>query len=588
MQEAEFCANEIEKVDFTRCPFEKTHPIHKETQFLPHITKCKERARVAHILSCCRYSPAHFFIDSKALNYHEPRCEFHPRRKQINSGFGLGMATVTLKCRFNSLHLILNTGDLADHEAYCPNRNAPVEDPALRLKRIREQATDNTPTGILNRNHGFAPADKNVYSMPTKVLKLREETYGASPYVQDQKLMIHLSSFTFSVVKNEVKQVPEMHIYIDNFTHADKEHYPGLRELEESRTHHTFLVAYLYEDTSDPTSQNMFKRLCTTLTMQQAGHPVASIGMCNSCAGSENAVYLIVHRSETSGFGGRIEKSEIGLFCIPSTFLYGRVDSRQQLKDQLLNVEMDLASLQKLHTELLQRSVEYQAEANRLNHLATSQEKQYWAALIQKEEEFNSKIERYKSDTSQMLLAYKDTARQTVENCEAKLKSALVELDRVRQEKLTIQHNAQSEMNDKQRLTERVADLEKIAKAKDKQLTKANLTIKQKTEDYSTSLRRLTERNQKYSTEIESIRRLAETSSTPSACHQEEQVLCNFCMEKNKNTVFVPCGHLIYCSVCIEQHFRFRINAKLPENDPNRTCPMCKDEIQRINLCYAY
>jgi len=497
-----------------------------------------------------------------------------------------------VKCKYNILHWILKPGTLEDHYLNCPNKGAPEEDPALRLKRIREQATDLTPTGILNRNHGLVPAEAYQPSMPTKVPKLREEeVFEFNPLLQSQKLMIHLSSFAFSVVKHEIKAVRELHLYIDNFTNADKEHYPGLRKLEETRSHHLYLVAYLWEDSSDPTSVNMYKKLCATLQKQQTGMPISSIGVCNNCAGSDNLVYLIVHKTETSGFGGRIDKSEIGLFCMPSTLLYGRTDSTQALKESLSQTQLELTRCQSLYADLLRVNSDEKAEINRLNHTLSSQEKQFWATMMQKDADFNSKIERYKAETSQALAAYKETAKQSTEQSESRLKQTLGELERVRQEKLTILHNAQSEMNDKQRLTERVAELEKLLKNKDKQSQKLSQAIKKKGDEYAASLRKLTESNQKYFQELEAQRRQVETAKA-SVCAQERQhedrELCMFCMDRTKNTVFVPCGHVTYCTECIEHQLHLRINSKVPENHQNKECPLCKEEIQRVNLCFAY
>jgi hypothetical protein len=595
-----FCLNEIDKIDYTRCPFEPTHSIHKETQYLPHITKCKERARVASSLVRCRHYNTHMFTSQARLDYHEPRCEFHIDRKRAASEFGsVAVKREIIKCRFNPQHHILDDIDaIRQHEDTCPNKGNPVEDPELRLRRIREQATDMTPTGVLNRNHGFAPADRNVYLAPTKHAKLSEESYELRHTLAQQKITIHLSSFAFSAVKLELKPVLETHIYIDNFTFADKDHYPGFRELEESRTHQSYLAAYLWEDSSDPTSVQIYKRLVVTLTSQVPGHPQSSIAVCNQCAGSENIVWLIVHKSETSGFGGRIDKSELGLFCIPSTFLYGRMDTRQQLQSTLTQVEFELAAVQKLYSELLLRSSDETSQLMRLRTEINLKENEFFARLSAKETEFNDKIEKYKKNTSQVLQAYKQTAQQDTDNNEAKLRQALAELERSRQEKATILHNAQSEMTEKQRLTERVSELEALCKAKDKSITKLNQTIKQKTKEYSTSISRMTDSHIKFSVDLEAAKRSAELARAQSAetvrttaaqeRHLDDRELCMFCMEKAKNTMYVPCGHLMYCSDCLEQHLNLKINARIPENDPNKQCHICKEAIQRVNFCYAY
>jgi hypothetical protein len=592
------CLNEIDKYDYTRCPFEPSHPIHKDTQYKPHIAKCKEKARVARSLVVCRHYSTHMFTSQARLDYHEPRCENHVDRIRAASALGsVAAKSGMIKCCFNPQHLILDDiGAICQHEQTCPNKSNPVGDPELRLRRIREQATDMTPTGILNRNHGFAPADRNVYPAPAKHAKLSEETNDLRHSLTQQKITIHLSKSTFSVVKLELKPVLETHLYIDIFTFADKDHYPGLRELEVTRTHQSYLAAYLWEDRSDPTYAEIYKRLVITLTSQVPGHPQSSIAVCNQCAGSENTVWLIVHKSETSGFGGRIDKSELGLFCIPSTFLYGRIDTRQQLQSTLTQVEAELAAVQKLNSELLLRSSD---EASQLVKLRTEyhQKENEIARLLAKEAEFNDEIKKCKKNTSQVLQDYKLTAQQLVDN-EAKLKRALAELERSRQEKAMILHNAQSELMEKQRLTERVSELEALAKAKDKSITKLNQTIKQKDKEYSASISRMTDSHTKLSDELEEAKssaklaraQSAETVRTAAAQerHLDDRELCSCCMVKAKNTVNVPCGHLVYCSDCYEQHLDVRIDVSIPDNHLYKQCDMCKQAIKKVNLCYAY
>ena len=52
------------------------------------------------------------------------------------------------------------------------------------------------------------------------------------------------------------------------------------------------------------------------------------------------------------------------------------------------------------------------------------------------------------------------------------------------------------------------------------------------------------------------------------AQHAEDARSCKVCMDREIDTVFIPCGHLCTCAVCYE------INA-LTE------CPLCRRGIQR-------
>jgi hypothetical protein len=53
-----------------------------------------------------------------------------------------------------------------------------------------------------------------------------------------------------------------------------------------------------------------------------------------------------------------------------------------------------------------------------------------------------------------------------------------------------------------------------------------------------------------------------------------EQMLCVICLESSRNTVFIPCGHLVSCSSCAES-----IVAKT-------CCPVCRVDIQSAHRIY--
>jgi hypothetical protein len=79
---------------------------------------------------------------------------------------------------------------------------------------------------------------------PLHKYKKREETERPL----EERLIVHLGRVSLQMLKLEVKQVSESHLYIDHFTTANREHYPGFGELETTQTHRSYLAAYLLKD----------------------------------------------------------------------------------------------------------------------------------------------------------------------------------------------------------------------------------------------------------------------------------------------------------------------------------------------------
>lgn len=56
---------------------------------------------------------------------------------------------------------------------------------------------------------------------------------------------------------------------------------------------------------------------------------------------------------------------------------------------------------------------------------------------------------------------------------------------------------------------------------------------------------------------------------------EEEEKLCNICLERKKNIVFDPCGHVVCCEVCANNpHF-------------NSICPKCRARITKKMKIYT-
>ena len=61
----------------------------------------------------------------------------------------------------------------------------------------------------------------------------------------------------------------------------------------------------------------------------------------------------------------------------------------------------------------------------------------------------------------------------------------------------------------------------------------------------------------------------------------DENKSCIICFNRLKNTVFIPCGHMLCCTVCSKT-----ICEKAKEEDKHVECSICKKNVEVINKIY--
>ena len=87
------------------------------------------------------------------------------------------------------------------------------------------------------------------------------------------------------------------------------------------------------------------------------------------------------------------------------------------------------------------------------------------------------------------------------------------------------------------------------------------------------------------------IKNLSESITIPAIVNQnitlnhkaDSDSLCNLCNRNTKNTIFLPCGHLVYCNLCIDT-LKIKIGEKLTIKHPFSICSKCKHYIRKFLL----
>jgi hypothetical protein len=67
----------------------------------------------------------------------------------------------------------------------------------------------------------------------------------------------------------------------------------------------------------------------------------------------------------------------------------------------------------------------------------------------------------------------------------------------------------------------------------------------------------------------------------------QEKELCSFCMQEKKNTVFVPCGHMLYCNLCANE-MGIPMNKKLRRHNDDHECEICKVKVKKAVQAFAF
>ena len=566
--------NEIDKYDYTTCPYNSTHRFSPE-QYQYHIIRCKDRGfnRVTDNMQICPHNHLHIFIDSFAFNYHVPRCpDYTGRLKYTSAGFGSAPQEIKYDaCPYNQLHGIL-TGENESYKKHlleCPNKINKAKNLDLP-----QPAIDMSVTGQLNYKHGL---------ISSKEITIMQE---AAPKVQQGSgynvINLHFYGKVFTVFKEDRGiGIEERDIWIHHITFANPREWVGLKLIEDSRTHSQYLVGLLYPDKSSPMAEGLWAALSKTLTTTSSNKN--SIAVSFQSSSEKNRIILLVHRSEDTGFGRHItSSSEIGVFYLQHSLLYNHISLVSSLQSSVQSERLEKAEIKNVLVSVEQQRDQAINDFNSLKleyDLAVIKEREQKEINENLLNEYNKEINKYKAQAlHQMELMRKDFQTEKNED--------LMKLDRIYNEKNTLQMNFYAEIQNIKKNEKSNQDKVLVLMEELKSIQGKNREL---VEQVSGLKNRANEGRKEFNGgNIEDI-------IDKAVCLEREKIhnmymdkeLCSICMSEKKNVVFMPCGHFDYCSICIKT-LGIEIGKQIPINNQHSRCSVCQHVIEKAFKAYPF
>ena len=566
--------NEIDRYDYTSCPFNLTHRFSPE-QYQYHIIRCKDRhfSRVAENMRPCPHNSLHIFTDPIAFNYHTPRCpDFPGRLKYTSAGFGSAPQEIKYEtCPYNQLHGVM-AGEVESfnkHLAECPNKVVKA-----RSLEIPQPAIDMSLSGQLNYKHGLI-SSKDITIVPVDVPK-------AKVNLAVNVINLHFCGKIFTVFKEDRGNgVEERDIWVHHLTFANPREWGGLKMIEDSRAHGQYLVGLLYPDKSSPITEGHWTAFCKYLTCSSTNKN--SIAVCFQSSSEKNRLILLVHRSEDTGFGRHItNNSEIGVFYLQHSLLYNSASLVTTLQSAIQSEKLEKTEIR---ASLISSEQQRDRAINDFNSLKLEHDLAVNRALEQKGinenmlSEYNKEISKYKTQAlHQMELMRKDFQTEKNED--------MLKLDKITSEKNTLQMNFYAEIqnmkkNDKSTQDKVLALME--------ELKSCQMKNRELNEQANVLRGRMAEGRKEFAGgNIEAI-------VDEAVCLEREKIhnmymdkeVCSICTNEKKNVVFMPCGHFNYCSICIKA-MGIEIGKQIPLNKQFSRCSVCQSVIEKVFKAYPF
>lgn len=598
----EFNPSEIDEIDTSTCPYNANHRF-DPSKFTPHITSCKDamRLRDSSKVKRCPHSVLHVFMDEAAYRYHLPRCAFDSRRlKFYPVKFGEPARMIEyLKCPFNPHHLVLPEA-MENHVENCPNKRKK-RDPLRELSEIEERAMDTTPVGYRNRCHGHLATSELREAQPTQRVKMSNgaDSYSIG-YQRARSITLHYTSNSFTVLKAEIpdRTLPESDLYLDRLTFANYLEWPGLKQIHDDRMYGEYIVATLHKDPLDETSCKMYDKFINFLSRNNE-RPL-KIATSTQAAGSDNVIYMVVYKDE-QGFGNHIYEADLGVFCFPHSVLYNRANKLDEAHAILEETRENLRRM----TEEARRVplIESEKELIKQRMIQLEREK------IDQEIAFRDQYERAKQEFQRRGCELQKCLREASEEYSSQLKKEQDEYDRKTHDIKRAIHQLQSELHSSQQQHE-------IEMLKAEDTTKLYIEAYQSEQQRVISLQReLLDEKQKNAALINRLESVRDRPSTvvnePNIQEMrskieaelkekieaevrekmmydfQEKEMCSMCMQEKKNTVFVPCGHMLYCNLCANE-IGIPMNKKLRRHKDDHECEICKVKVKKAVQAFAF
>ncbi|CAG9332973.1 unnamed protein product [Blepharisma stoltei] len=593
---------EIDNYDHTTCPFEPNHRLQTPESFKYHITRCKNKDfnYIKPRIKVCKHNISHIFIDDAKLKYHEPRCTSHYSRSSYKLAAN-GQQTSALwtyrVCPYNPNHQIRDDEKIAwdRHLQFCPNRDSRYEAPPV-------PALDQTLSGKLNYAHGLVSTEEQFIPPPcTKIRKI--EPFDNSRHL----IVVHFIFKQFSVWKtnaNPNQCFNEMDLWIDRTASADHREWPGLREIEQQRNHGEYLVATLYPNDSENSSKTIYRSFIQMLTGHVDGKPPCKLAVSTQSSSEQNLIYLIAHRTEDTGFGSAVTDSELGLFAVPHSLLYGKHDTLSAYQNKLKSHEEKISFLEN-QNRLLQEECEKLAQERnefkiKCDGLVYEFENTVKVEFQQKLLDKDQEIQDLRTKTEALI-------RNLKTGYDKELQKLAEEIDRERREKEANRMNFEADLQNLKTQTKKQKETileqsDKSRKEIDERGTKI-IFLQRQLEEKNAIEKQMADTIERLNEQLYVQKKNFEENKAPDMKKyiemqrvQEREIivreyqdreLCVICMNEKKNTVFVPCGHLMYCNVCLNE-LGLSLDKKIPTNHPHGKCSLCETKLKMVHRAYPY
>lgn len=592
----EYNPHEVDQIDVTICPYDNNHQFEKNLNgFYEHIKKCKDEfnPHVSSRVKICPFSENHIFKNETLFNYHVPRCPMHTSRTEYyNNQSGIQSNKIDyLICAFNSNHWI--TPEAFDqHIKTCPHRRNK-QDNIRGIKEIQQRAQHTTPKVSRNRCNGILSPQVLSESKPTQRVCLSTESNSFNTsYKAARCIILHYAGSSFSVLKAEVfgRSLPEHELYIERLTYANYEEWPGLRQIEEERNYQDYMVATLHKDTEDFGSSSLYDKILEYMNKRLV--KTFRIGTCSQDAGSDDRIYFIVHKDEP-GFGNHIYNADLGVFCFRHSVLYGRQSRFIEIQMHLEQTQENLRSVREELRQTLPITNDLEAAKRRIAELLEEKRKlkeEYLASFEQVQSDFKDRITNSKKCMLEAAQFYEQNIKKLQENYDCKqnenykkikeLESQLI--DSRNQQEIGLQDEL-SKLNDLQesydREKQRNSGLQKQLHEKIEQ----NNNLAEELTAYKNRLNHLTNAE-----ELEQIMHKKESEIRSRLIEDmRDGQMCRMCLQNKKNTVFIPCGHLLYCNVCANG-LGIELKKNLVRSKKYHHCECCGAIVEKVIQAFAY
>jgi len=567
-------ATEVDRYPNDICPFNETHRLHSLKHFEGHLLRCKDQYFPEVLKYLCRYNPNHIFVSAERKTYHEPRCEGHPLRLERGRSAELpfGSSAVLPKyqvCPYYPYHLVLIAVDAGLAERYldthvltCPRKAKPLPkeniDPSAQLPLVP-----------------FAPSLRQV---PNLALDLDLEHR-----LRQERLILHYNDrpFCTRVAYTSRVLLPDKHLYFDGILSSTSVQFPGLLERAEHKDHTSLLVGKLTPDPLDQPATNAFWAFYGLMESAQSRKLAVSYQDCSS----QDRVWVVAPPNEPSGFGGCLSPGELGVFVLKHSAM---LKTPSVLEGLQMRVDYLGTKLQEKQVECMEREEKMRDMTMQLNARSAAQflrEAELKQEIEAKQEQMERLLAKQQIDQSavlrefdQLIQAHQEQGAALLQQAEAQkqeiLQTCKTQLLR-KDEEYIIAQKAHDVMTAdlQQQLTE-------AAKNYEESLRKAELEKCQVYEELQLKTQRCIE------LEVQSQRKPKGKAARAYAKKHLDPKKCTECGVNPINTVFIPCGHMVLCNVCLLSR-KIDLNTNLLLRSEPEFCTRCNDQIKKVRKAFC-